>query len=154
MKNISSLEKIRSVDDLNVKEINSVKLFKGERYSYQIVILSEDIRFIKIDVESEISEYVTAYIVKDSVMDMAKYIVKRLLFMILTFLIIISVCFVLIRLLPNEPPQQFGKDMQLVLQSRYRQGIADINGNPIPLAKQYWNFLFNTLLRGNWGVSE
>ena len=68
-------------------------------------------------------------------MDMAKYIVKRLLFMILTFLIIISVCFVLIRLLPNEPPQQFGKDMQLVLQSRYRQGIADINGNPIPLAK-------------------
>lgn len=73
MKNISSLEKIRSVDDLNVKEINSVKLFKGERYSYQIVILSEDIRFIKIDVESEISEYVTAYIVKDSVMDMAKY---------------------------------------------------------------------------------
>ena len=87
-------------------------------------------------------------------MDMAKYIVKRLLFMILTFLIIISVCFVLIRLLPNEPPQQFGKDMQLVLQSRYRQGIADINGNPIPLAKQYWNFLFNTLLRGNWGVSE
>ena len=69
-------------------------------------------------------------------MDMAKYIVKRLLFMILTFLFIISVCFVLIRLLPNEPPQQFGKDMQLVLQSRYRQGIADINGNPIPLAKQ------------------
>ena len=25
----------------------------------------------------------------------------------------------------------FGKDMQLVLQSRYRQGLTDINGNPI-----------------------
>jgi len=87
-------------------------------------------------------------------MDMAKYVVKRLLFMILTFLIIISVAFVLIRLLPNEPPEQFGKDMQLVLQSRYRQGIADINGNPIPLAQQYWNFLTKTLLGGDWGVSE
>ena len=42
---------------------------------------------------------------------MAKYVVKRLLFMILTFLIIISVAFILIRLLPNEPPQQFGKDI-------------------------------------------
>ena len=87
-------------------------------------------------------------------MDMAKYVVKRVLFMILTFLIIISICFVLIRLLPNEPPQQFGKDMQLVLQSRYRQGICDINGNPIPLAKQFWNFLTKTLIGGDWGVSE
>ena len=87
-------------------------------------------------------------------MDMTKYVIKRILFMLLTFLIIISICFVLIRLLPNEPPQQFGKDMQLVLQSRYRQGISDINGNPIPLAQQYWNFLTKTLLRGDWGVSE
>ena len=87
-------------------------------------------------------------------MDMAKYVVKRILFMLLTFLIIISICFVLIRLLPNEPPQQFGKDMQLVLQSRYRQGICDINGNPIPLATQFWNFLTKTLFGGDWGVSE
>ena len=87
-------------------------------------------------------------------MDMAKYVVKRILFMLLTFLIIISMCFVLIRLLPNEPPQQFGKDMQLVLQSRYRQGICDINGNPIPLAQQFWNFLTKSLIGGDWGVSE
>ena len=87
-------------------------------------------------------------------MDMAKYVLKRLAFMLLTFLIIISVAFVLIRLLPNEPPQQFGKDMQLVLQSRYRQGLADINGNPIPLLTQYGNFLKNTLLGFNWGISE
>ena len=87
-------------------------------------------------------------------MDMAKYVLKRLAFMLLTFLIIISVAFVLIRLLPNEPPQQFGKDMQLVLQSRYRQGISDINGNPIPLIQQYWNFLTKTLIGGDWGVSE
>ena len=87
-------------------------------------------------------------------MDMAKYVVKRILFMLLTFVIIISVAFVLIRLLPNEPPEQFGKDMQLVLQSRYRQGLSDINGNPIPLIQQYWNFLTKTLIGGDWGVSE
>jgi len=73
IKNISSLEKIRSVDDLNVKEINSVKLFKGERYSYQVVLSSENLSFFKIELESEISEYVSAYIVKDAVMDMVKY---------------------------------------------------------------------------------
>ena len=87
-------------------------------------------------------------------MDMVKYVIKRLLFMLLTFVIIISVAFVLIRLLPNEPPQQFGKDMQLVLQSRYRQGLSDINGNPIPLFQQYLNFLSKTLIGGDWGVSE
>lgn len=87
-------------------------------------------------------------------MSMAKYVVKRVLFMLLTFLIIISIAFLLIRLLPNEPPQQFGKDMQLVLQSRYRQGIADKNGNPIPLFVQYINFLKNTIFGFNWGVSE
>ena len=87
-------------------------------------------------------------------MTMAKYVLKRVLFMLLTFLIIISIAFILIRLLPNEPPQQFGKDMQLVLQSRYRQGLADINGNPIPLLTQYFNFLRKTLIGFNWGVSE
>ncbi|MBQ8881187.1 MAG: ABC transporter permease [Oscillospiraceae bacterium] len=85
---------------------------------------------------------------------MVSYIAKRILFLLLTFLIIISLCFVFIRLLPDEPVEQFGKDMQLVLQSRYRQGLADINGNPIPLLTQYGNFLKNTLLGFNWGISE
>ena len=87
-------------------------------------------------------------------MDMFKYVVKRVLFMLLTFLIIISICFVLIRLLPNETATMFGKDMQLVLQSRFRQGLTDINGNPIPLMQQYLNFVKNTIIGGNWGRSE
>ena len=74
--------------------------------------------------------------------------------MLLTFFIIISACFILIRLLPNETATMFGKDMQLVLQSRYRQGLTDINGNPIPLMEQYINFVKNTLIGGNWGTSE
>lgn len=83
-----------------------------------------------------------------------KYVVKRVLFMLLTFFIIISMCFILIRLLPNDPPQQFGKDMELVLKSRYRQGLTDINGNPIPLITQYFNFIRNTLFGFDWGTSE
>lgn len=83
-----------------------------------------------------------------------KYVVKRILLALLTFLIIISVAFILIRLLPNVPAQQFGKDMELVLQSRVRQGLVDKDGNPIPLLMQYWNFLQKTVVGGNWGSSE
>ena len=87
-------------------------------------------------------------------MSMAKYVLKRVLFMLLTFLIIISICFVLIRLLPNDPPQQFGKDMQLVLNQRFRQGLIDKDGNAIPLMTQYFNFLRKTIIGFNWGISE
>ena len=84
----------------------------------------------------------------------AKYVLKRLLFMVVTFLIIISIAFILVRLLPNDPPQQFGKDMQLVLNQRFRQGLIDKDGNPIPLMTQYVNFLKKTIIGFNWGVSE
>ena len=87
-------------------------------------------------------------------MDMAKYVLKRIVFMLLTFFIIISMCFILIRLLPNVPVQQFGKDMDLILQRRVRQGLMDRDGNPIPLMVQYLNFVKNTIIGGDWGVSE
>lgn len=63
---------------------------------------------------------------------MTKYVIKRVLFMLLTFFIIISACFLLIRLLPYDDATLFGKDMNLVLRRRYLQGLVDINGNPIP----------------------
>ena len=87
-------------------------------------------------------------------MSTAKYVLKRVLFMLLTFLIIISIAFILVRLLPNDPPQQFGKDMQLVLNQRFRQGLIDKDGNEIPLMVQYVNFLKKTIIGFNWGVSE
>ena len=87
-------------------------------------------------------------------MSTVKYVIKRLLFMLLTFLIIISIAFILVRLLPNDPPQQFGKDMQLVLNQRFRQGLIDKDGNEIPLMVQYVNFLKKTIIGFNWGVSE
>ena len=85
---------------------------------------------------------------------MTKYVIKRVLFMLFTFFIIISICFILIRLLPNIPAVQFGKDMSLILRRRYLQGLVDINGNPIPLIEQYFNFVKNTLVGMDWGLSE
>lgn len=87
-------------------------------------------------------------------MYMFKYVIKRLLFMLFAFFIIISMCFILIRLLPNVPAEQFGKDMSLILQRRVRQGIVDQNGNAIPLMTQYLHFIRRSLIGGDWGVSE
>lgn len=87
-------------------------------------------------------------------MDKLKYVLKRLLFMVFVFFIIISIAFILIRLLPNTPPKMFGKDMELVLYNRVRQGLVDKDGNPIPMIQQYWNFVTRTLIGGNWGMSE
>ena len=87
-----------------------------------------------------------------------KYILKRLGFAILTFVIIISVAFLLVRLLPNEIPNQLGKDMELVMQQRVKQGTHyfDESGKlqPLPLQEQYFNFVKNTLIGFNWGLSE
>ena len=87
-------------------------------------------------------------------MSTLKYVVKRLLFMLVTFFIIISLAFILVRLLPNVDATQFGKDMSLILQRRIRQGLVDANGNKIPIMMQYFNFVKNTLIRFDWGASE
>ena len=60
---------------------------------------------------------------------MVKYIVKRLLLMVMVFMIIISICFVLVKLLPNKPVEQFGKDMALIEMRREALGYN----------KPYWS---------------
>lgn len=79
---------------------------------------------------------------------MVKYVLKRLLLMLMVFMIIISMCFVLIKLLPNKPAQQFGKDMQLIEMRREALGYNK------PLIEQYWIFIQKTLIGGDWGISE
>ena len=79
---------------------------------------------------------------------MVKYVLKRLLLMLMVFIIIISMCFVLIKLLPNKPAQQFGKDMQLIEMRREQLGYNK------PIIEQYGIFLRRTLMGGDWGISE
>lgn len=79
---------------------------------------------------------------------MFKYVVKRVLLMIVTLFIILSMCFIFVKLLPNIPTQQFGKDMALIAARREQLGYNK------PLIEQYGIFITRTLLGGNWGVSE
>ena len=81
---------------------------------------------------------------------MLKYVIKRLVLMLCVFFIIISMCFILVKLLPNEPPEaQKGSDSyNIIMRERDRLGYND------PLIKQYGKFMTRTLLGGNWGVSE
>lgn len=79
---------------------------------------------------------------------MVKYVLKRILLMLMVFLIIISICFVLIKLLPSKPAEQFGKDMALIEMRREALGYNK------PLIEQYGIFLRRSLLGGDWGISE
>ena len=79
---------------------------------------------------------------------MVKYILKRILLMLMVFMIIVSMCFVLVKLLPNKPAEQFGKDMALIEMRREALGYNK------PLAEQYLIFVQKSILGMDWGVSE
>jgi len=79
---------------------------------------------------------------------MIKYVIKRILLMLMVFMIIISVCFVLVKLLPSKPAEQFGKDMALIEMRR------ELLGYNKPLIEQYFIFIQRSLIGMDWGVSE
>ncbi|MBR5990242.1 MAG: hypothetical protein IK034_00185, partial [Bacilli bacterium] len=82
-----------------------------------------------------------------STIDTLKYIGKRLLLMVFTFLVIFLICFVLVRLLPLNPdsgmkdPAVFYESM--VAQGRYLKIINEdntISYVPMPVLMQLGNF--------------
>lgn len=79
---------------------------------------------------------------------MVKYVFKRVLLLVMVFMIIISACFVLVKLLPDKPVEQFGKDMAMIEMRREALGYNK------PIIEQYWIFLQKSLLGFDWGVSE
>ena len=79
---------------------------------------------------------------------MIKYVLKRIALMLVVFLIITSICFVLVKLLPTTEANQFGKDMAIIEQRREQLGYNK------PIIVQYGIFLQRSLLGGDWGVSE
>lgn len=76
-----------------------------------------------------------------------KYVAKRLLLLLFTFLAIVTICFVLVKLLPNTPVEQFGKDMEIVLKRREQLGYDK------PIMTQYFLF-WKYALQGDFGASE
>ena len=76
-----------------------------------------------------------------------KYIIKRLILMLFTFAIIITMCFFLVKLLPNMPAESFGKDMELILRRREKLGYD------LPIYMQFGRFI-KYAFQGDFGASE
>lgn len=78
---------------------------------------------------------------------MLKYIIKRLCLMIFTFFIIMTMCFVLVKLLPDPIVAQPGTD-QYTAELAWREAL----GYDKPIMVQYGIFLRNIFTQFNWGV--
>ena len=79
---------------------------------------------------------------------MFKYIIKRILLMILTFFVIATMCFVLIKLLPLPAVKMQGRDVELVLARREAMGYNR------PILVQYYLYWKHILLEGDFGLGE
>lgn len=79
---------------------------------------------------------------------MLKYVLKRIALMIFVLFVILTMCFILVKLLPVTDATQFGKDMELILQRREALGYNK------PLLVQYAIFLQKSVFGGDWGISE
>ena len=79
---------------------------------------------------------------------MGKYITKRILLMFLTLFIIMTMSFILIKLLPLPAVREMGRDVNLILAKREKMGYNK------PILVQYYMFLKNIITEWDWGVGE
>lgn len=79
-------------------------------------------------------------------MRMAKYVIKRIILMFFTFFIITTICFILIRILPRELPQE--KVMAALIEARW-----DALGYNEPLLTQYIIYWKNIVTEWDFGTS-
>lgn len=76
-----------------------------------------------------------------------RYVIKRVLLMILTFLIIATMCFVLIKLLPLPEIKSQGRDVEVIRQRREAMGYNK------PILTQYFLY-WKHVFQGDFGVGE
>ena len=81
-------------------------------------------------------------------MNMLKYVLKRIALMFFVLFVILTMCFILVKLLPVTDAAQFGKDMNLILQRREALGYNK------PLLEQLFIFFQRSVVGGDWGISE
>lgn len=77
---------------------------------------------------------------------MTKYVIKRVLLMLLTLFVIFTICFMLIRILPRQLPTD--KNLQAVITARW-----DALGYGEPLLVQYRIYLKNIITKWDFGTS-
>jgi len=94
-------------------------------------------------------------------MYMFKYVTKRLGLMLVTFLIIFTMCFVLIKLLPIPANVLPGQDPEIVYRTLEGRGwITNIkegeNGvwtyDRVPILIQYWTYITRIFTQGDFGL--
>lgn len=68
--------------------------------------------------------------------------------MFLTLIVIMTICFVLIKLLPLPAVKEMGRDVNLILAKREQMGYNK------PIMVQYFLFLKNVIMHWDWGVGE
>ena len=95
-------------------------------------------------------------------MYMFKYVTKRLGLMLMTFIIIFTMCFVLIKLLPIPTNALPGQDPEIVMRTLEGRGwITNIqkgaNGtytyDRVPILLQYGNYLSRIFTKGDFGIA-
>lgn len=79
---------------------------------------------------------------------MGKYVVKRILLMFLTMFIVMTMCFILIKMLPLPAVREMGRDVNLILAKREQMGYNR------PMLVQYFLFLKNIIMYWDWGIGE
>lgn len=77
---------------------------------------------------------------------MTKYVIKRVLLMLLTLFVIVTICFMLIRMLPREMPQK--ESEREIIEARW-----EALGYNEPLLVQYGIYLKNIFTEGDFGTS-
>ena len=80
-------------------------------------------------------------------MRMAKYILKRILLMLFVLAVIVTTCFILVRILPRTLPEGNLQQQQAVLQRWEQLGYNE------PLLSQYFIYLKNIFTRWDFGTS-
>ncbi len=79
---------------------------------------------------------------------MIKYVLKRICLGFFTLMVILSMCFVLIKLLPLPAVKEMGRDINLILAKREQMGYNK------PIMVQYALFLKGVFTRWDWGLGE
>ncbi|MCB9498886.1 MAG: ABC transporter permease [Bacillales bacterium] len=77
---------------------------------------------------------------------MTKYVLKRILLMLFTFFVIVTICFILIRMLPQELPQDV--NLAAAIQARW-----EALGYDKPILVQYGIYLKNIVTEWDFGTS-
>ena len=79
-------------------------------------------------------------------MYMFKYVLKRFGLMLMSFAVIMTMCFVLIKMLPIVIDVQFGKDSDILKEQIERRGYND------PIIEQYFRYIYRIVFEGDWGI--